>query len=146
MRLSDVLHSKAARVVSLPPNASVAEAASLMKREGVGAVVIRDDEQGLLGLVCERDLVLPIDAFGRQLFDRQVGSLMALDVPTASPADPIQDVMRTMTERRARHLPVVENGRVIGVVSIGDVMKSRLSEKIQENAVLQDLARFRAPL
>jgi CBS domain-containing protein len=67
-------------------------------------------------------------------------------VPTASPADPIQDVMRTMTERRARHLPVVENGRVIGVVSIGDVMKSRLSEKIQENAVLQDLARFRAPL
>jgi CBS domain-containing protein len=77
MRLSDVLHSKAARVVSLPPNASVAEAASLMKREGVGAV---------------------------------------------------------------------ENGRVIGVVSIGDVMKSRLSEKIQENAVLQDLARFRAPL
>jgi CBS domain-containing protein len=146
MRLSDVLHSKAARVVSLPPNASVAEAASLMKREGVGAVVIRDDEQGLLGLVCERDLVLAISAFARQLFDRQVGSLMALDVPTASPADPIQDVMRTMTERRARHLPVVENGRVIGVVSIGDVMKSRLSEKIQENAVLQDLARFRAPL
>jgi signal-transduction protein with cAMP-binding, CBS, and nucleotidyltransferase domain len=146
MRLSDVLHSKAARVVSLPPNASVAEAASLMKREGVGAVVIRDDEQGLLGLVCERDLVLAIAAFGRQLFDRQVGSLMALDVPTASRADPIQDVMRTMTERRARHLPVVENGRVIGVVSIGDVMKSRLSEKIQENAVLQDLARFRAPL
>jgi len=140
MQLSEILKSKADRLLALPPTASVFRAALLMKTGGVGAVLVC--EQGcVLGVVSERDLVLAIAGRGAAVFGLNIGEVMTVDVPTASPNMPVQTVMRIMTEQRVRHLPVVENGVAVGVVSIGDLLKSRLAEKIQENAVLQDLAR-----
>lgn len=145
MRLSDLLRGKPERVVTLPPTASVAHAAALMKTEGVGAILICDDRRRVLGVLSERELALAIAHVGRDLFSLRAGELMAVDVPTASPSDSVQSVMRIMTEQRARHLPVLDGGKIVGVVSIGDIVKSRLAEKIQENAVLQDIVRMRLP-
>jgi CBS domain-containing protein len=145
MRLSEVLREKPQRVVSLPPSATAADAAALMEAERVGAVVVRDYRGGLLGVVSERDLAIGIAAHGEALSRVRVGALMAVDVPTASPGDAVRDIMRTVTERRARHVPVLEGETVVGVVSVGDLLKARLAEKNQENAVLQDLARARLP-
>jgi CBS domain-containing protein len=145
MRLSEVLREKPQRVVGLPPSATAAEASALMETERVGALVVRDYRGGLLGVVSERDLALGIAAHGGELGHIRIGALMAIDVPTASPGDAVRDVMRTVTERRARHVPVLEGDTVVGVVSVGDLLKARLAEKSQENAVLQDLARARLP-
>jgi CBS domain-containing protein len=145
VRLSEILNSKTGRLITLTPTASVLRAAILMKTGGVGAVVVCDHRGRVLGVVSERDLVLAMAAMGPDVFELCVGQVMTVDVPTARPHMAIQNVMRIMMEQRARHLPVVEDGVAVGVVSIGDVLKSRLAEKIQENAVLQDLARARLP-
>jgi CBS domain-containing protein len=145
MRLSEVLSSKPDRLVTLPPTAPVADAAALMRREGIGAVLVCDKLRRVLGVLSERELALSIDAWGEELFELCVGEMMTVGAPTASPADAVQNVMRIMTEQRVRHMPVIEDGVVVGIVSIGDVLKSRLAEKVQENAVLQDLARARLP-
>jgi CBS domain-containing protein len=142
MRLSDILRDKPARLVTLPPTAPVVQAAVLMKLEGVGAILVCDARRRVLGVLSERDLVLGLAALGADVVTLTVGELMSTGGPTASLDDSIRDVMRTMTERRARHVPVLDGEEVAGVVSIGDVLKSRLAEKIQENAVLQDIARI----
>jgi CBS domain-containing protein len=144
MRLQDVLRDKPDHLVTLPPKASVSQASALMRTERVGAIVICEGER-ILGILSERDLALAISELGRDLFGRCVGELMTVDVPVAASGDAVTDVMRTMTEKRARHIPVVDGETVVGMVSIGDVLKSRLAEKVQENAVLQDLARARLP-
>jgi CBS domain-containing protein len=143
MRLSEILREKPARVVSLPPTAPVVQAATLMMIEGVGAIVICDERRRVVGVLSERDLVLGLASQGAELVSMTVGELMSMDPPTAAPGDAVRDVMRTMTERRARHIPVLDGGELTGMISIGDVLKSRLAEKIQENAVLQDFARAR---
>jgi CBS domain-containing protein len=145
MRLSEVLSSKPDRLVTLPPTAPVADAAALMELQGVGAVLVCDGRRRVLGLVSERDLALAVGAWGKEMFELCVGEMMTVGGPTAAPTDAVQNVMRIMTEQRVRHMPVIEGGVVVGIVSIGDVLKSRLAEKIQENAVLQDLARARLP-
>jgi CBS domain-containing protein len=141
MRLSDILRQKPDRVVTLPPTAPVMQAALLMKIEGVGAALIRDDKHRVLGVLSERDLVLGLASLGADVVTLSVGELMSTNPPTATPDDSVRDVMHTMTERRARHVPVLDGEEVAGVVSIGDLLKSRLAEKIQENAVLLDIAR-----
>jgi CBS domain-containing protein len=105
--------------------------------------VICDARRRIVGVLSERDLALAIAAYGLDLSWRRVSELMSVGGPTASPEDSVQDAMRTMTERRARHMPVVDGDAVVGVVSVGDLLKSRLVEKNQENAILQDLARAR---
>ena len=144
MRLNEVLRNKRDHVVILPPKASVTQASALMMTERVGAILVCEGGR-ILGILSERDLAVAIAARGPELFSLRIGELMSVDAPTATPGDAVIDVMRLMTEQRARHIPVVEGESVVGVVSIGDVLKSRLAEKIQENAVLQDLARVRLP-
>ena len=145
MRLQEVLRNKPDRLVTLPPTAPVIQAAALMKMEGVGAVLVCDGRRRVLGLVSERDMALAVAVLGPELFELCVGEMMTVGAPSASPTDAVQNVMRIMTEQCVRHMPVIEDGVVVGIVSIGDVLKSRLAEKIQENAVLQDLARARLP-
>src|ERR1700676_5355121 len=110
MLISQILRTKRPDVVILAPDATIRSAIDLMTREHVGALVVVDEEQHLLGVVSERDIIQNLDFEG---------------------ADPMG----------ARHVPVVEYGRPIGIVSLGDVVKSRLDETIQENSVLQDIAR-----
>ncbi|HSZ52872.1 MAG TPA: CBS domain-containing protein [Caulobacteraceae bacterium] len=143
MRLFEILREKPFRLIALPPTATAIDAAALMKAEHVGAVLVLDDVGRLLGMVSERDLMLGIAADGPTLFRRRVAELMSVGGPSARPNDPVLHVMRTMTERRARHVPVLDGDTVVGVVSIGDLLKARLAEKVQENAILQELAQVR---
>jgi CBS domain-containing protein len=143
MRLADVLRSKKQKIVSIAPGSTVIEVVDLMKSEQVGAVVVLDNDLRLQGLISERDVVLGLSGRGSVLLDLLVGDVMMTDVPVARPEDSVQQIMQTMTLRRVRHMPVVSDGMVAGIVSIGDIVKSRLAEKIEENSVLQDIARLR---
>ena len=110
-------------------------------RERVGAILVCEGGR-ILGLLSERDLAVAIAVHGPELFGLSVGELMSVDVPKATLGDTVSDVMRTMRQTRARHVPVVEGETVVGVVSLGDV---RLAEKIQENAARQRQALAGAP-
>jgi CBS domain-containing protein len=143
MRLFEILRDKPFRLIALPPTATAIDAAALMKAEHVGAVLVLDDAGRLLGMMSERDLTLGVAADGPAFFRRRVAELMSVGGPTARPSDSVLHVMRTMTERRARHIPVLDGDTVVGVVSIGDLLKARLAEKVQENAILQELAQVR---
>jgi CBS domain-containing protein len=143
MRISQILQAKRQDLVSLPATATLRGAIELMKREHVGAVLVLDDERRLLGVLSERDIVHSLDPESVDPFERPVLEGMRRGGPVASAQDTVQWVMQMMTATRARHVPIVEWGRVIGIVSIGDIVKSRLDEKTQENTVLQDLARAR---
>ena len=145
MRVSDVLRDKPTRLVALPPTACIADAAKLMRSEQIGAVLVRDYRGSLLGVISERDLALAIASGRPGLSTCLISGLMAVGGPTARPGDAVREVMRVMTERRARHIPVLEGETIVGVVSMGDVLRARLAEKSEENAVLQDLARARIP-
>jgi CBS domain-containing protein len=129
VRLSEVLRSKSDHFVSLPPTASVVRAAMLMKRGGVGAVVVCDGRGRVLGVVSERDLVLALAETGDQFFRLCVGEVMTVDVPAATPNTAVQSVMRIMSEQQAGHMPVIENGVAVGMVSMGDVLNSPFAKR-----------------
>jgi CBS domain-containing protein len=114
-----------------------------MRDERVGALIVSTGNGRLIGVLSERDIVLGLHAHGAAVLDMGVDDVMTLGVPTASPSEGITETMKVMTERRARHVPVIEDDIVVGLISIGDITKYRLAEKTEENGVLQDLARFR---
>jgi CBS domain-containing protein len=114
-----------------------------MQREHVGAVLVLDEEQRLLGVLSERDVVHGLASDPGSLLSRKAMDIARADNAFATRDDTVQSVMELMTVTRARHIPIVEFGRVTGVVSIGDIVKSRLAEKTQENTVLQELVRAR---
>jgi CBS domain-containing protein len=140
----EILRGKPRRIFSLPPTATSLQAARLMAAERIGAVVVLDDSGGLAGVLSERDLALGVASHGERLLKTRIGRLMTVGGPTASPRDTVAEVVRLMTRERARHVPVIDGGRVVGVVSVGDLLKARLGEKTEEIAVLQDLARVHA--
>jgi CBS domain-containing protein len=113
-----------------------------MAGAGVGALVVEDIDGQPVGLISEREVTLAVARWGGDLATRPVRSLMADGMTTVSPDTPIVEAMRLMTVRRSRHLPVVDRGRLVGIISIGDVLKSRLEEKTAENQVLMDIARW----
>jgi len=94
----------------------------------IGAVLISAEGRVPVGIVSERDVVRRLHEQAEQLLDKQVSSIMTADVVMCSPTDDVDLVLQTMTERRFRHMPVMEKGRVVGVVSIGDLVKSRIGE------------------
>lgn len=141
MRISQILRTKRSDVVVISPDATLRTAIALMTRERVGALVVIDEEQHLLGVVSERDIIQSLDLDVPDLTVTLVRGVMRTDGPVATLEDSLQSVMEVMTATRARHVPIVKYGRPIGIVSIGDVVKSRLDETMQENSVLQDIAR-----
>lgn len=142
MIVAQLLGGKPAEVISIAPVASIAAAAALMSGAGVGALVVEGADGAPGGLVSEREVTLAVARWGGDLGNRPVRSIMADGMTTVAPNTPVTEAMRLMTERRSRHLPVVEGGRLVGIISIGDVLKSRLEEKTAENAVLMDIARW----
>jgi len=127
MLVSDILRRKGREVVCAPPTQSVTEAADLMARKDIGSVLVLADGS-IAGILSERDIVRGLAESGTACLDKPVSALMTDRVVTCSPEDRIDRVMELMTEGRFRHLPVVENGRLAGLISIGDVVKSRLEE------------------
>ncbi|WP_176594209.1 CBS domain-containing protein [Sphingobium sp. EM0848] len=141
MLINDILQRKGGIVISIDADASVAQAASIMAREEIGALIVADADHRLLGILSEREIVASVAQNGTLALSATVGNIMITHTPVAAPNDRIEEIQRTMTVGRARHMPVVANGHVVGVVSLGDIVESRLQEKTYENIVLQDLAR-----
>lgn len=142
MRVQEILRSKSNRLVKISPNASLKEASQLILDERVGMLLVDDGRGWIVGTLSERDLICFLARTGIESIRDTVQSAMAELALAASPSDSVSDVMRIMTEKRARHLPVFDGGKLVGVISIGDILKSRIAEKDQETAVLRDIARF----
>ena len=141
MRVQDILRTKNAKLVAISPDASVRQAAAMIINERVGMLLVVDAREELVGLLSERDIVRFVATRGGDASASRVKAVMADISLTASPDDPVAEVMREMTDRRARHVPVMSERKLVGVISIGDILKSRLAEKDQEAAVLRDMAR-----
>lgn len=147
IRIGRILEGKETRagadVVTVDPQATVTTLLTLLAQHGIGAVVVSGDGSSIDGIVSERDIVRAMAAdpdAGRSggVRPRTVSSIMSRDVITTTPDASIDEVMTTMTESRIRHLPVVEDGRLVGIVSIGDIVKARLFALEEERAALMD--------
>ena len=138
MNVDGILRSKGARVVTIGPDATVAELVAGLRDAGIGAMVVSADGRSVDGIVSERDVVRALAQHGAGIVGRPVSSLMTRDVVTCSPRDSVKQLMTEMTRRRIRHLPVVEDGALAGIVSIGDVVKNRLEEMETETNVLRE--------
>ena len=128
MRINQVLAGKASQeVITISPDATVRELLTTLAEHNVGALVVSVDGKSLAGIVSERDVVRRL-AENEDLLDSPVSAIMTRDVATCEGHEPVHDLMQTMTERRFRHVPVVTDGVLRGIVSIGDVVKSRMQE------------------
>lgn len=127
MRISDVLRGKGDQVVTISPEATVRDLVALLSEHNIGAVVVASDSTTVQGIVSERDVVRRL-ADGPEVLDQPVESIMTSEVSSCDPHDHIDSLMHVMTERRIRHVPVVVDGELAGIISIGDVVKSRIGE------------------
>ncbi len=128
MRITDVLRRKGDLVVTISPDDSVRALLDALAEYRVGALVVSSGGGRLDGIVSERDVVRHIQADGAEVLDRPVSTIMTTDLHTAAPQDTTEDLMVLMTDKRIRHVPVVVDGAMVGIVSIGDVVKHRIDE------------------
>lgn len=126
--VSCILNGKGREVAIIAPDASALDAADQLARHNVGALVVSTDGRTVDGIVSERDLVRQLGTFGTRCLEGSVADVMSTDVITCTPAATCDELMKTMTQGRFRHVPVVEDGALAGIISIGDVVKSRLDE------------------
>lgn len=135
MLVESVLRNKGGGVVTARPSSTVGEAARILSQHRIGALVITEVEGGgreIAGIFSERDIVRGMAEYGDAVFGKPVRDLMSTDVVVCSPADSLEQLMVVMTSRRVRHLPVIAEDRLVGIVTIGDVVKSRLEEATME--------------
>ncbi|MDT5095449.1 MAG: hypothetical protein QOH60_4812 [Mycobacterium sp.] len=136
MRIADVLRNKGAAVATINPDTTVTELLAGMAEHNIGAMIVMDSG-GLVGIVSERDVVRRLNESGAGLLGQPVSAIMTTVVVTCSPGDSIDDLTALMTENRVRHVPVIDDGRLAGIVSIGDVVKRRMEELKAEQEQLQ---------
>ena len=136
MRISDVLRSKGAAVATITPETSVAGLLTELSVRNIGAMVVVSPD-GLQGIVSERDIVRNLHDMGADLLRRPVSEIMTTLVATCTPDDSVDSLSALMTNNRVRHVPVVVDGRLAGIVSIGDVVKTRMEELEHEHERLQ---------
>ncbi|NUO97670.1 MAG: CBS domain-containing protein [Nonomuraea sp.] len=138
MLIGTILRSKGSAVTTVAPASTVRELLGKLADHNIGAVVVSTDGDTIEGIVSERDVVRRLHDRGAEILDAPVSSIMTTEVRTAGPGDNVEELRRTMTTHRFRHMPVVENGRLVGIVSIGDVVKSAIEELETEKASLVD--------
>jgi len=143
MKVDDILRGKGRDVETVRPDAKVLMAVHRLRMQNVGALVVAGEGARVDGVLSERDVVRGLNKHGAGLLDMDVGAVMSRNVPVCSPDDSLLFVMDQMTRTRNRHLPVVADGRLCGIVSIGDVVKHRLEEMELETNVLRDAYRAR---
>ncbi len=136
MLIAAILRAKGPEVVSVAPDATVASLLTELAHNDIGAVVVARQET-LIGIVSERDVVRHLQRRGPELLDAPVSDIMTTDVVTCTTEDTVEEVGEHMTRRRFRHVPVTSEGRVVGIVSIGDLVKSRLSGLEDDRARLE---------
>jgi CBS domain-containing protein len=138
--VSDLLNHKGRTIISILPSETLENAARLLTEKRIGAVVVLDRRGKLAGILSERDIVRAIADRGNAALAMRVEDMMTKEVRTCQPSEPVKDLMKMMTLRRHRHVPVVDRGGdLVGVVSIGDAVKARLDEQASEVALLRDL-------
>jgi CBS domain-containing protein len=136
MLVSDILRHKGHTVVTIKPELEVDDFVAVLADQRIGAAVISPDGMHVTGIVSERDVILALAAHGQQVLTWRVSEICSRDLVIAQPADKLDHLMSVMTERRTRHLPVVVDGELRGIVSIGDVVKARVSELEEEQKAL----------
>ncbi len=137
MQVSDILQSKDDRLVAVEPGAKVRSIAETLKKERIGAALVRDQEGALLGIVSERDIVRSIAELGPETLNKSAADLMTRSVVTTRPESSTEELMEQMLAERIRHLPVYEDGSLVGIISINDVLKSVLTELKWREKVLR---------
>lgn len=138
MLIGTILRGKGSGVTTVAPEATVRELLAKLAEHNIGAVVVSTDGEVIEGIVSERDVVRRLHDRGAAILDAPVSAIMTTEVTTVGPGENVDSLRRTMTTQRFRHMPVVEDGRLIGIVSIGDVVKSAIEELETEKASLVD--------
>lgn len=138
MNVDGILKSKGNAVTTVLPDTPVSTVVYILKKERIGALVVSDDDKRMLGIMSERDIINGLAEHGERLLDMRVSELISEHVWTCKLDDQVDELMQKMTYKRIRHLPAVEDGKLCGIVSIGDVVKNRLEEMQQETNVLRD--------
>jgi CBS domain-containing protein len=138
MTVSIILAGKGRDVVTIEPTASLAAAVALLAEKRIGAVLILGADRRITGILSERDIVRALAEHGAAALDEQVSSAMTRRVSTCHDNETVSSIMERMTAGKFRHMPVVDQGRLVGIVSIGDVVKHRLHEMEHDSAAMRD--------
>lgn len=138
MLVRDILATKGSEVVTIAPTATVADLVGRLAEHGIGALVVSADGAAVEGIVSERDIARALHRHGADLLTMRVEALMTAAVQTCAPSDDVETMASLMTEGRFRHLPVVEDSTLVGIVSIGDVVKKRIEALQDETEHLLD--------
>jgi CBS domain-containing protein len=138
MTVKAILAAKGGDVVTIDPNATMAAAAAQLAEHNIGALVVTGPDRRVVGILSERDIVQVLAERGPTALDLPLTEAMTRKVMTCVPGDTISSLMERMTQGKFRHLPVVEQGKLVGIVSIGDVVKHRLQEMEREQSALRD--------
>jgi CBS domain-containing protein len=138
MTVEHILRGKGRNVVTIEANCTLSEAARTLAEQRIGALIVSDAFRPVLGIISERDIVMAIAARGPAALDEPVARSMTQKVETCTGESGINEVMEMMTRGKFRHVPVVEGGRLVGIVSIGDIVKHRLAEVEAETQAMRD--------
>jgi CBS domain-containing protein len=138
MLVSHILKEKGHSVLAIPPQSTLLEAARVLNANRIGALLVLTAQGKLAGIISDRDIVRALAENGAPALSLTVASMMVKDVATCEERDTIEEIMETMTACRFRHMPVVENGIVVGIVSTGDVVKTRIAETMREAQALKE--------
>lgn len=137
MKVSRILHYKDDEVATVSPDRPILDVVTILKERGIGAVVVVDENGSIAGILSERDIVHSLADRAIDIEDLRAADLMTAQVSICAPDLHVNDVMRQMTTGRFRHVPVVDNGRLVGIISIGDVVRARIEELEREREALQ---------
>ncbi|KQT53726.1 inosine-5-monophosphate dehydrogenase [Aureimonas sp. Leaf454] len=132
MSVKHILDEKGRQVFTMPPSSTLQDAARELADRKIGAVILTDDGGKIAGILSERDIVRMIARNGAKCLDQSISEVMTTKVVTCSESTTLDELMESMTKGRFRHIPVEERGRLVGVISIGDVVKKRIEEALQE--------------
>lgn len=138
MHVTAILREKGRAVACTSPTGKIMDVARLLSAKRIGAVVVTGSDGTVIGIISERDLIRVIGQHGIEALEWPTGEVMTRRVVTCRESDTVGHLMQLMTERRIRHLPVVENGRLVGIISIGDVVKHRVAEVEHEAIAMRD--------
>ena len=139
MTIESILKRKGTDVTTIAPEASIKRAADWLSAKNIGALVVVTSENAVLGLISEREIVHAFSRYGETVASMPVKEIMRHGVTTVSPDESVNRVMNLMTHQRVRHMPVLRDGKLVGIVSIGDVVKHRLEDLELETNVLRDV-------
>jgi CBS domain-containing protein len=144
MSIKEILQRKGRQVVTSRPTETVLATVRMLTEKGIGAVLVEDDHLKPAGIFTERDFAKAVAAHGASALTMPIGKLMSAPIISCRPSDTVESAMALMTGKNIRHLPVMSDGALLGIISIRDLVRERLQEKELEAGVLLDLARMRA--